>query len=64
MHQTETCQDFEAMDVQLQSGVCEKSSLCERVEAYPRVHEDEIHLHEGENHLQQRVNTAQDLVTR
>lgn len=31
---------------------------------YPRVHEDEIHLHERENHLQNWIHALEDLVAR
>lgn len=31
---------------------------------YPRVHEDEVHLHEGENHLKNWINALKDLVAR
>lgn len=31
---------------------------------YPRVHEDEVHLHEGEDHLQNWIHALENLVTR
>lgn len=35
---------------------------CSSGSTYPRIQENEIHLHEAEDHLQQRINTDEDVV--
>lgn len=65
VHQAEASDHFEAMNVELRRR--EGRSMFERIIkeecfTYPRVHEDEVHLHEGENHLENWIHALEDLV--
>lgn len=63
VHQSESSQNFEAMDVQLKLYENRETTRQNLQQTYSRVHEDEVHLHESEDHLQQWVDTAKNLVT-